>query len=123
MNTVLRIVELPDRLIDLPASRLTGAQRFSMWLAIARLRQTPILLLDDPTPAWTIAEVTNMIPLIRDFRALGVTTLLATRDTGLASALADRVCVMEEGRKVIEGPTDIVFGGVATGSTRAMGIR
>jgi ABC-2 type transport system ATP-binding protein len=115
MTQVFRAVDLPDRALDQPASGLSGAQRFSVWLAIARLRHTPILLLDDPTAAWSASEVANAASLIGDLRALGVTIILATRDTGLASSVADVVVVMEEGRKLTEGSPRVVFGGGFSG--------
>jgi ABC-type multidrug transport system ATPase subunit len=110
MDRVLRRVDLPDRLFDRAASQLSAAQRCFLWLAAACLRQTPLLLVDDPTQTWASSDVRDLTDMLREFSQSGLTIVLATRDTDLACALADRVCVMEEGQKLTEGAPSVVFG-------------
>ena len=110
MDRVLRRMELPDRLFDRAAASLSSAQRCFLWLAAACLRQTPLLLLDDPTQTWATSEARDLTDILRELSRSGITIVLATRDTDLACALADRVCVMEEGQKLTEGAPDVVFG-------------
>src|SRR5688500_8470445 len=44
----LRLAEVPDRLFAASTKALSHFQRFGVWLAIHRLRQTPVLVMDDP---------------------------------------------------------------------------
>ena len=44
----LRLAEVPDRLFAVSTKALSHFHRFGVWLAIHRLRQTPVLLMDEP---------------------------------------------------------------------------
>lgn len=60
----LRLAELPDRLFGAPAKALSRFQRFSVWLAIHRLRRIPVLLMDDPFLHLTGSETESLSRLI-----------------------------------------------------------
>ena len=62
----LRLTEVPDRLIDAPTSALSHFQRFSVWLAIHRLRQVPVLVMDDPFLKLTDPETESLARLINE---------------------------------------------------------
>ena len=62
----LRLTEVPDRLIDAPARALSHFQRFSVWLAIHRLRQVPVLVMDDPFLKLTDPETESLARLIHE---------------------------------------------------------
>ena len=113
INRALRVMEMPDRRITQPTSALTSMQRFSMWLAIAQLRGTPILLLDDPTATWTMTDIRTATQLHNELRRSGLTILLSTRDTDFGCALADRIVLLDSGRKVAEGAPSVIFSATA----------
>jgi ABC-type transport system involved in cytochrome c biogenesis ATPase subunit len=73
-TTALRTMELPDRLLDAKASRLSQSQRLMTWLAICRLRGSPITVLMEPFTGIPGVELEPLIRLIRE---------AATRDRNL----------------------------------------
>jgi len=109
IDRVLRETELPDRLFDRKSSELSPSQRTRMWLAIARLRQTPITILDEPDLGSSTAEIRDSFAIVQDLREVGMTFLFATRSVAIA-AMADRVCLIENGRDVAHGSPGVVFG-------------
>lgn len=110
IDHALQVMEIPDRRITGKAGALTRTERFSTWLAIATLRRTPILMADDPTATWTPADVRTVTPLLMELKRSGVTLVIATRDSDFASTVADRIVLLENGRKVAEGAPSVIFG-------------
>lgn len=122
IRSVLRLVEIPDDLIDTAAANLSSSQQLFSWLAIALLRRSTLLIIDDPTATWSALEVHDATSLLRDLRRNGLTMLVATRDTDFACAIADRICVIEDGCKVADGAPGIVFGGATAERLPAMAV-
>jgi branched-chain amino acid transport system ATP-binding protein len=87
----------------MPAGVLSGGQK--QMLAIARALAEPrrLLLIDEPTKGLAPAIVRNMIEAFRALRAGGETILLVEQNFHAASALGDRVAVMDDGRIVHRG--------------------
>lgn len=84
---------------DLP---LATAKRVE--LARALLAAPKILLLDEPASGLVQSEVGALADLIRAIRAeFGITVLLVEHHMGLVMGLADRVVVLQSGRKIFEG--------------------
>jgi branched-chain amino acid transport system ATP-binding protein len=67
-----------------------------------------LLLLDEPTAGMNPTETAEMQALIAGLKAEGLTILLIEHKLDMVMQLSDRVMVMDEGRKIAEGPGDVV---------------
>jgi iron complex transport system ATP-binding protein len=102
----LDALDLAERRID----RISGGERQRAVLAMAIAQEADILLLDEPTahldPAHQRAALEHVARLARE-RALTVVAVL--HDLNLASALASRVVVLDDGVVVRDGdPRDVI---------------
>ena len=74
---------------------LSDGERQKVMVAMALARQTPVLLLDEPT---AFLDHDSKVALMKRLRKVaheqGVTVLMSTHDLELAAALADRVVVL-----------------------------
>lgn len=100
----LMISDMPeglDTLVGYKGGAMSGGQRQRMALARARIRNTPILILDESTSALDHISRALMMDAIRRWRQ-GKTTIIITHD--ISQILADDyVFVLEQGRLVQEG--------------------
>jgi ATP-binding cassette subfamily B protein len=81
--------------------QLSGGQRQRIAIARALLRDTPVLVLDEPTTGLDAAATAALMPALRAL-AQGRTTLLISHDLRLAH-LADEIVVLDHGRLVERG--------------------
>ena len=73
----------------------------------ARSRCSPeLMLLDEVTSALDPELVAEVLSVIRELAAGGMTMLIATHEMGFARDIADRVCFLDEGVILEEGPPD-----------------
>ena len=101
------VAALPDGLDTVIAERgatLSGGQRQRLSLARAFLRQTPVLILDEPTNGLDGQSAAAVIAAI-DAVSEGRTTLLVTHDLSLATRF-DRIVTLEGGRVSETGTPD-----------------
>ena len=75
-------------------------------LAASLIRRPPLIFLDEPTTGLDPRTRGQMWTTIRELVADGSTVLLTTQYLDEADQLADRVAVIDRGRKVAEGTTD-----------------
>lgn len=106
LREVCAMAEIPvdDGLLDRDAPRLSGGERKRVALARALALKPEAILFDEPTTGLdppTAAEVSRTIRRLRDEH--GLTAVVTTHDMGTARALADRVVMLKDGRKVFEG--------------------
>jgi ABC-2 type transport system ATP-binding protein len=98
VERALRESDVPDRTFDLRARSLTRLEAFSVWIAIARLRRSLVILLDDPAASLGPLDAVRATILIRELRSNGPTILVVTRDQQFAEDVADAVYLLEGGR-------------------------
>lgn len=107
MSGLSRLVaESPEGLeMDLGerGARLSGGQRQGLALARLLLRETPVLCLDEPTNAMDQQMEAHVTAQLANMAAAGRTILIITHRDSLAR-IAPRLIVLEQGRKVLDGP-------------------
>jgi branched-chain amino acid transport system ATP-binding protein len=94
--------------LDHPAYSLSYANRRRLEIARALALKPRLLLLDEPTAGMNPTETAEMQALIAGLKQEGLTILLIEHKLDMVMQLSDRVVVMDEGRKIAEGPGDVV---------------
>jgi microcin C transport system ATP-binding protein len=113
-----RIVELlgqvgiPDpegRLGSYP-HQLSGGQRQRVMIAMALANEPDLLIADEPTTALDVTVQAQILKLLKETQTrLGMSMLFITHDLGIVRKIADRVCVMKQGKIVEQGEVERVF--------------
>jgi microcin C transport system ATP-binding protein len=109
---LLTQVGIPDPETRLGAypHQLSGGQRQRVMIAMALANEPDLLIADEPTTALDVTVQAQILKLLADIRArLGMSLLFITHDLGIVRRIADRVCVMNNGRIVEQGPVEQVF--------------
>ena len=104
---LLDFVGLADRAGELASSLPYGEQRL---LEIVRglASQPKLLMLDEASAGMNSVEKDNLIRIIREISAQGITILMIEHDMKLAMSLSDQITVLDHGAKIAEGlPQDI----------------
>ncbi len=99
---------LADKLTEYP-DRLSGGQQQRVAIVRAMAMQPQIMLLDEVTSALDPELVAEVLDVIRELGAGGMTMLIATHEMGFARDIASRVCFLEEGRIIEEAPPAQLF--------------
>jgi polar amino acid transport system ATP-binding protein len=89
--------------------RLSGGQQQRVAIARALLTRPRALLLDEVTSALDPELVGEVLEVIRELKADGMTMLLATHEMGFARDVADQVCFLEDGRILERGAPEQIF--------------
>jgi polar amino acid transport system ATP-binding protein len=99
---------LADKAGDYPDS-LSGGQQQRVAIVRALAMQPDLLLLDEVTSALDPELVAEVLNVIRELAAGGMTMLIATHEMGFARDIASRVCFLDEGRILEQGPPAQIF--------------
>jgi ABC-2 type transport system ATP-binding protein len=91
---------------DKPISQFSGGMRRRLDLAASLITRPPLIFLDEPTTGLDPRTRGEMWDTIRGLVADGCTVLLTTQYLDEADQLADRITVIDHGRKVAEGSPD-----------------
>jgi ABC-2 type transport system ATP-binding protein len=92
--------------VDKPISQFSGGMRRRLDLAASLITRPPLIFLDEPTTGLDPRTRGQMWDTIRSLVADGCTVLLTTQYLDEADQLADRIAVIDHGRKVAEGTPD-----------------
>jgi polar amino acid transport system ATP-binding protein len=90
--------------------RLSGGQQQRVAIARALAVRPRLLLLDEITSALDPELVGEVLSIVRELAAGGMTILMATHEMGFARHVADRVCFLDGGRVLEAGPPAQVLG-------------
>ena len=91
-----------------PVKALSGGQRQSVAIARAILFNARILIMDEPTAALGPQETAQVGELIKELKKDGIGIFLISHDIHDVFDLADRVCVMKNGKVVGHARTEDV---------------
>jgi polar amino acid transport system ATP-binding protein len=99
---------LIDKVHDYP-DRLSGGQQQRVAIVRALAMQPQIMLLDEVTSALDPELVAEVLEVITELAAGGMTMLIATHEMGFARDIANRICFLEEGTIIEEAPPAELF--------------
>jgi polar amino acid transport system ATP-binding protein len=99
---------LLDKEADYP-DRLSGGQQQRVAIVRALAMKPQIMLLDEVTSALDPELVGEVLDVIRELAASGMTMVIATHEMGFARDIAHRVCFLAEGRIVEDAPPGELF--------------
>ncbi len=101
-------VGLADKRDEYP-DRLSGGQQQRVAIVRALAMKPELMLFDEVTSALDPELVGEVLEVIRDLKAGGMTILLATHEMAFAREVADRVCFLDEGVVREMGPPSQVL--------------
>jgi iron complex transport system ATP-binding protein len=96
-------------LADRRLSTLSGGELQRVQIAVALAQEAPALIADEPTAHLDLGASATLARLLRALADEGLGVVLVVHDLALASAIADTVVVMSEGRTVAAGPGEEVL--------------
>ena len=99
---------LAERRDDYP-DRLSGGQQQRVAILRALAMKPRLLLLDEVTSALDPELVGEVLELVRELAAGGMTMVVATHEMGFARDIARRVCFLDEGVLLEQGPPEQIF--------------
>jgi polar amino acid transport system ATP-binding protein len=99
---------LADKRDEVP-DRLSGGQQQRVAIVRALAMQPDLLLLDEVTSALDPELVGEVLSVIRELAASGMTMIIATHEMRFAREIADRVCFLDAGLILEEGPPEVLF--------------
>jgi polar amino acid transport system ATP-binding protein len=88
---------------------LSGGQQQRVAIARALVNQPVLMLFDEVTSALDPELVGEVLGLLRELKSDGMTMIVATHEMGFARQVADRVCFLDGGRVLEQGPPEQVL--------------
>ena len=110
--------DLGQRMHHYP-DQLSGGQQQRVAIIRALAMQPEIMLFDEITSALDPELVGEVLDVLRQLRTEGMTMILATHEMAFARELADKVCFLDAGRILEEGPPETLFSDPREPRTRA----
>ena len=99
---------LADKRNEFP-DRLSGGQQQRVAIVRALAMKPDLLLLDEVTSALDPELVAEVLNVIRELAAGGMTMVIATHEMGFARDIANRICFLDEGVILEQGPPAQIF--------------
>ena len=99
---------LADKRLEYP-DRLSGGQQQRVAIVRALAMQPSLLLLDEITSALDPELVAEVLNVVRELAASGMTMIIATHEMGFARDIANRVLFLDNGQVLEEGPPEQMF--------------
>ena len=102
-ESLLNRVGLADKLDEFP-DRLSGGQQQRVAIARALAMDPHVMLFDEVTSALDPELVKEVLDVMRELAAEGMTMIVVTHEIGFAREVASRVVFMDHGVIVEQGP-------------------
>ena len=99
---------LADKADSYP-DQLSGGQQQRVAIVRALAIEPEVLLLDEITSSLDPELVGEVLDVVRELKASGMTLILATHEMGFARDTSDVVCVLDGGHIIEQGPPSQVF--------------
>ena len=106
---LLKRVGLQDKANVYP-SQLSGGQKQRVAIVRALCMDPEVMLFDEPTSALDPEMVGEVLSVIKDLAASGMTMAIVTHEMGFAREVADRILFIDEGVIAEEGTPEEIFG-------------
>ncbi len=106
---LLAKVGLADKMDNVP-SKLSGGQQQRVAIARALAMDPKVMLFDEPTSALDPELVGEVLAVMKQLAAEGMSMVVVTHEMGFAREVADRVLFMDHGRLIESGTPDEVLG-------------
>lgn len=100
--SALREVGLQERAFEQKIRDFSKGMRQKVGIAIAVIKDTPAILLDEPTAGLDPKAGAEFMETLDELRERGKAILMSTHDLFRAREIADRVGIMKEGKKILE---------------------
>lgn len=107
-HALLRRINLEHKARHYP-DECSGGEQQRVAIARALAMKPEAMLFDEPTSSLDPEMVGEVLAVIRDLVAEGMTTLIATHEMGFAGEIADRIIVFDQGTIIEEGPPEEIF--------------
>ena len=107
-DELLAVFGLSDKRGEYP-DRLSGGQQQRVAIVRALAMRPQLMLLDEVTSALDPELVAEVLDVIRELAAGGMTMLIATHEMSFARDVAHRVCFLDAGVLLEEGPPQEIF--------------
>jgi polar amino acid transport system ATP-binding protein len=117
-QALLKRVGLAEKSGAYPAN-LSGGQQQRVAIARALAMKPKLMLFDEPTSALDPELVGEVLAVMRELAASGMTMIVVTHELGFAREVADRVVFMDHGAIVETGPATQVLGAPKEARTSA----
>ena len=104
----LERVKIPEQINKFPA-QLSGGQQQRVAIARALCMEPKIMLFDEPTSALDPEMIAEVLEVIEELAASGMTMICVTHEMGFAGHVADRMVFMDHGRIVEMAPPEQFF--------------
>lgn len=108
---------LGDKVEEYP-DRLSGGEQQRVAVIRALATEPDLMLFDEVTSALDPELVAEVLNVIRGLKDQGMTMLIATHEMGFARDVADRVCFLDQGRILEQGPPKEIFSAPAEARTQ-----
>jgi polar amino acid transport system ATP-binding protein len=108
-----------SELLESYPDQLSGGQQQRVAIVRALAMEPRIMLFDEITSALDPELVSEVLDVLRQLRAQGMTMVIATHEMNFAREAADKVCFLDSGKIIEEGPPEEMFSNPKQARTRA----